>query len=65
VTPQISIPLGKTAPAPLKTPARTSRAGSPAPAGGIDDATARCQAEEDASLRAECLDRVARTKAPK
>ena len=65
VTPQISIPLGKTAPAPLKTPARAPRAGSPAPAGGVDDAAARCQAEEDASLRAECRARLAPAKLPK
>ena len=65
VTPQIVIPLGKTAPAPLKTPARAPRTGNPAPVGGVDDAAARCQAEEDASLRAECRARLAPAKLPK
>jgi hypothetical protein len=65
VTPQISIPLGRTTPAPQPTPAPPPRAGNPTATGGVDDAAARCQAEEDATLRAECRDRLARAKTPK
>ena len=63
VTPQIDIPFGQPEPVPVKPTARTRR--NPAPPGGIDDAAARCQAEEDAALRAACRDRLGRAKAPK
>ncbi len=55
VTPQISIPLGKTAPAPMKPDARPARRGvPPTSAAGIDDAAARCEAQADAKARAAC-----------
>lgn len=58
VTPQIRIPLGKTAPTPMKPDARPARRGVPpaAAAGtaGIDDAAARCEAQADAKARAAC-----------
>ena len=60
VTPQISIPLGKT-PAPARTPepigAKPNR--SPAPA-GVEDAAARCEAQVGEQVRAKCRDRLAR-----
>ncbi len=52
-TPQLSIPLGKTAPAPFKPAARPAR--TAAAASGIDDRAARCEAQADASARAACL----------
>lgn len=56
-TPQLSIPLGKTAPAQLKPAARPARiaAAAAAAASGIDDRAARCEAQADASARAACL----------
>ena len=63
VVPQIDIRFGESAAEPPIEP--TTASGRPAPPGGIDDAAARCQAEEDAILRAECRDRNARTPAPK
>jgi len=61
VTPQISVPLGKTPPASVKSPSRALRRGKAASAaGGIDDAAARCEAQSDAQARAKCRDSRAR-----
>jgi hypothetical protein len=51
--PQINIPLVNGARGPQRVPYR-SRGGSPAVAGGIIDSAARCEAESDAELRAQC-----------
>ena len=60
VTPQISIPLGKTPPA-ARTPepigAKPNRL--PAPV-GLEDAVARCEAQAGEQVRAKCRDRLAR-----
>ena len=60
VTPQLSIPLGKTPPAPLKLPARAAERAAAASAGRIDDGAARCEAATEAQLRASCRDTLAR-----
>ena len=60
VTPQISVPLGKSPPAALKLPARNVPRGSAAPTGGIDDAAARCEAQAAESARADCRAKLAR-----
>jgi len=59
VTPQLSIPLGKTPPAPSKPKLRAARPGTAA-SGGIDDAVARCEAQSDEQLRAKCRNELAR-----
>jgi hypothetical protein len=70
VAPQISIPFGRTSP-PAPTGRETRvvrRAGNVPASGGIDDAAARCEAQTDAQLRADCrakLAREARARAPK
>jgi hypothetical protein len=60
VTPQISIPLGKT-PAPARTPdpigAKPNRSSASA---GVEDAVARCEAQVGEQVRAKCRDRLAR-----
>ena len=61
VTPQISVPLGKTPPASVKSQSRALRRGKAASAaGGIDDAAARCEALSDEQVRAQCRDSRAR-----
>ena len=60
VTPQISIPLSKRPPAPLKQELRAVRRGTAASSGGIDDAAARCEAQSDEQARATCRDKLAR-----
>ena len=59
VKPQISIPLGKGPPAPLKLESRAAPRGTAAAPGGIDDASARCEAELDEQVRATCRDKLA------
>jgi len=59
VTPQISIPVGRTAAPPSKTDPRTGRAAKPLFSGKVDDAVARCEAELGARERAECRERLA------
>ena len=59
VKPQISIPLGKTAPVPLKSQLRAARPGAAASSGGINDAAARCEAQTDEQARAKCRDKFA------
>lgn len=60
VTPQLSIPLGRTPPAPLKLPTRAANRSPAASAGAIDDGAARCEAASEAQLRASCRDTLAR-----
>ena len=65
VTPQLSIPFGKSAAAPLKPDSRAQRRGAAASSGGIDDSAARCEAQSDAEVRAACrakLTRAVRTR---
>ena len=67
VTPQISIPFGKTSPPTPREPRVVRRGNAPA-SGGIDDAAARCESQADAQLRADCRAkqaREARTQLPK
>ena len=59
VTPQISVPLGKTPPGPVKSESRALRRGKAA-SGVIDDAAARCEAQSDEQARAKCRDTRAR-----
>jgi hypothetical protein len=59
VTPQISIPLGKTTPAPLKSKLRAARPSPVTPSGGINDEVARCEAQSDQVARAKCRDQLA------
>jgi hypothetical protein len=58
VTPQISIPLGKRPPAPLKSPSRAPLPGNAASA--VDDEVARCEAQRGEQVRAKCRDELAR-----
>jgi len=61
VVPQINIPLGKKRPAPPKPPSKETSGGSAASAaGGIDDAAARCEAQADVRMRADCRARLVR-----
>jgi hypothetical protein len=60
VTPQVSIPLGKTPPARAKPESRVVRPGKAASTGGIDDAAARCEAQSDEQARAKCREDRAR-----
>jgi hypothetical protein len=58
VVPQISIPLGRTPPAPLATSSAAQRKRAAAAAsGGIDDSIARCKAMETKGERDDCLAR--------
>ena len=52
--PQISIPLGKPSPLPLKPKLRTARPDPAAPSGGVNDEVARCEAQTDVYVRAKC-----------
>ena len=52
--PQISIPLGKQAPPPLKPKLRAARPDPAAPSGGVNDEVARCEAQTDVYVRAKC-----------
>lgn len=59
VTPQISIPIGRNA---AETSKPTVRAAAPqrnAPAGTINEAAARCEAQVDEQVRAVCRDKLA------
>ena len=64
VTPQISIPLGRSAPGPIKLPTRDAARRTPASPGAIDDAAARCEAQPGQQARAKCRDELA-TASPK
>lgn len=61
VTPQISVPLGRTPPPPGATDARSGRRAAPGSAGGgIDDAATRCESLRGEQVRAKCRDQQAR-----
>ncbi len=60
VRPQISIPLGRAQPAPLKPPSGAVRRATATTTGGIDDAAARCEAESVEQARASCRAALAR-----
>jgi hypothetical protein len=57
--PQINVPLGKKPAAPVKPQSGASRRGQAEPADGIDDAVARCEAQSDRQVRADCRNRLA------
>ena len=59
-TPQLTIPLGKNPPPPLKTESRAVQRDKAGSRGGINDAAARCEAEASADARAKCRDKLAR-----
>ena len=59
VTPQISIPLGKTPP-PATPPNPNAARRKLTPAAGVEDAVARCEAQIGEQVRAKCRDRLAR-----
>jgi hypothetical protein len=60
VVPQLSIPLGRTPESDkAKAPRAAARGSTGASAVLIGDAVARCEAERDAKVRAECRDRLA------
>jgi hypothetical protein len=56
VTPQLTIPFGKTPPGSAKGDARAARRSPAASAVGVDDSVARCEAEADDASRAICRD---------
>lgn len=58
VVPQISIPLGKTPPAPAQSKAQVQRHDRAAAMGGVDDSVARCKAAETNAARDACLARL-------
>jgi hypothetical protein len=57
--PQINIPLGRKPAVPVRPPSKASRRGEAEPADGIDDAVARCEAQADRQVRADCRARMA------
>jgi len=61
VTPQISIPFGRSPP-PAKDETRALRRSSspPVASGGVDDAAARCESRVDEQVRATCRAQLAR-----
>ena len=61
IKPQISIPLGKGPPAGSKLVSREAPRNTAASAGGVNDASARCEAEIDEQVRAKCRDKLAHT----
>lgn len=60
VTPQVSIPFGKSPPPPSKREQRVIERNTAASGGGVDDAAARCESQVDDNLRAACRARLAR-----
>ncbi|MBW8830856.1 MAG: hypothetical protein JF606_15805 [Burkholderiales bacterium] len=61
VTPQISIPLRRTEPIPLKPPPRVVRRSNAASStSGVDDSATRCEAEASDQARRACRDKRAR-----
>jgi hypothetical protein len=57
VIPQISVPLGRTPPAPAQTKADLERKRQAAAKGGVEDSIARCKAVPTKSEREDCLSR--------
>ncbi|MEP6873327.1 MAG: hypothetical protein ABI887_03105 [Burkholderiales bacterium] len=62
VVPQISVPLGRTPPAPTPS-ASKPRSGAAAPPGHIGDAAARCESMPGDQERASCRKQLSRMKA--
>jgi hypothetical protein len=60
VVPQISVPLGKTPPAPTLSKAQQQRHDKAAAMGGVDDSVARCKAAKTPGERDACLTRLGR-----
>jgi hypothetical protein len=60
VVPQISIPIGKTPPAPTLSKAQQQRQDKAAAMGGVDDSVARCKAAATPAERDACLTRLGR-----
>ncbi len=60
VVPQLSIPLGKTPPAPVLSKAQQQRQDKAAAMGGVDDSVARCKAAATPAERDACLTRLGR-----
>jgi hypothetical protein len=60
VTPQLTIPFGKTPPPSAQGNARAARRSPAASAVGVDDDAARCEAEADDATRAICRDKRAK-----
>lgn len=60
VVPQISIPLGKTPPAPTLSKAQQQRQDKAAAMGGVDDSVARCKAAATPAERDACMTRLGR-----
>ncbi len=57
VSPQLSIPFGKTEPR-AKTGANVPGTANRPPRGGVDDAAARCSSQSDSQARAACLEKL-------
>jgi hypothetical protein len=57
VIPQLSVPLGRTPPAPAQTKADLERKRQAASKGGVEDSIARCKAAPTKSEREDCLSR--------
>ncbi len=64
VVPQISVPFGRTPPAPGSPPPRPRPAGAVTPPGHIGDAVARCESLAGDVERAACRKRLAEAKPP-
>ena len=60
VTPQVSIPFGKSPPPPGKREERVIQRNTAASGGGVDDAAARCESQVDDNVRAACRAKLAR-----
>jgi hypothetical protein len=60
VVPQLSIPLGRTPPAPTLSKAQQQRQQKAAAMGGVDDSLARCKAAAAPAERDACLTRLGR-----
>jgi hypothetical protein len=54
LVPQISIPLGKSAPGLQKPKLRAARPDPAASSGSVNDEVARCEAQTDTYARAKC-----------
>ena len=57
--PQVNVPLGRKPAVPVKPQSKASRRGEAEPADGIDDSVARCEAQSDRQVRADCRARMA------
>jgi hypothetical protein len=57
--PQVNVPLGRKPAVPVKPQSKASSRGEAEPADGINDAVARCEAQADRQVRADCRARLA------